>query len=94
MKDFEGHGDLALSGINCSPMVVKKVHEAFNMTTERKDLEAFSMFLLQFYLKYFDLEEKSLDEISALKTKVEWDLAVLAELAKFKEIEGAPIQCS
>ena len=75
-------------------MVVKKVHEAFNMTTEGGDLAAFWSFALQFYLKYFDHEEKSLDEYPALKTKVQWDNAVLAESEKFKEIEGTFIQCS
>ena len=75
-------------------MVVKKVHEAFNMTTEGGDIEALSNFALQFYLKYFGHEEKSLDEYPVLKTRVDWDFAVLAELAKFKVIEGTLIQCS
>jgi hypothetical protein len=75
-------------------MVVKKVHEAFNMTTEGGDLKAFSSFVLQFYLKHFDHEEKSLDEYPELKTTVQWDFAVLTELAKFKEIEGTFVQCS
>ena len=75
-------------------MIVKKVHEAFNMTTEGWDLEAFSSFVSQFYLKHLDHEEKSLDEYPALKTTVQWDFAVVAELAKFKEIEGTFIQCS
>ena len=81
-------------GRNCSPTVVRKVHEAFNMTTEGGDIEAFSNFVAQFYLKYFDHEEKSLDEYPALRTRVDWDFAVLAELAKFKELEGTFIQCS
>ena len=75
-------------GINCSPMVVKRAHEAFNMTTEGGDLEAFSNFVLQFYLKYFDHEESSIEEYPALKTEVQWNTAVLAELEQFKEIEG------
>ena len=58
---------------------MKKAHEAFNMITEGGDLEAFSSFVLQFYLKHFDHEEKSLDEYPALKTTVQWDFAVLAE---------------
>jgi hypothetical protein len=73
-------------------MVVKKAHEAFNMITESG--EAFSNFVLQFYLKHFDHEEKSLDECPELKTRVQWDFAVLAELEKFKELEGTFIQCS
>ena len=95
MKDSDIAADLALRfGTNCSPMVVKKVHEAFNMITEGGDLEAFSKFVLQFYVKHFDHEEKSLDEYPELKTTVQWDFAVLAELAKFKENEGAFIQYS
>jgi hypothetical protein len=95
LKDSAIAADLALRfGINCSLMVVKKVHEAFNMITEGGDLEAFSSFVLQFYLKHFDHEEKSLDEYPVLKTRVDWDFAVLAELAKFKELEGTFIQCS
>ena len=95
LKDSAIAADLALRfGINCSPMVVKKLHEAFNMTTEGGDIEALSNFALQFYLKYFDHEEKSLDEYPELKTTVQWDFAVLTELAKFEEIEGTFIQCS
>jgi hypothetical protein len=94
LKDSDIAADLTVRfGINCSPTVVKKVHEAFNMTTEGGDIEAFSNFVLQFYLKHFDHEEKSLDEYPELKTRVDWDFAVLAELAKFKEIEGTFFQC-
>ena len=47
------------------------------------------LILLQFYLKYFDHEEQSLDGVSALKTKVEWDTAVLEELEnQIIEYEG------
>jgi hypothetical protein len=75
-------------------MVVKKVHEAFNMTTEGGDIEAFANFVLQFSLKHFDHEGESLDEYPELKTTVQWDFAVLTELAKFKETEGTFTQCS
>ena len=75
-------------------MVVKKVHEAFNMTVEGGDIEALSNFALQFYMKHFDHEEKSIDEYPKLRNSVDWDFAVLDELAKFKEIEGTSIQCS
>ena len=95
MKDSQIAADLALRfGINCSPRVVKQAHEAFNMTISGGDLEAFSSFVLQFYLKHFDHGETSIDEYPALKTTEEWDNAVLAELKKFKEIEGTFIQCS
>ena len=95
LKDSAIAADLALRfGINCSPMVVKKVHEAFNMTTEGGDLEAFSNFVVQFYLKHFDHEESSIEEYPTLKTSEEWDNAVLAELQQFKATEGTFIQCS
>ena len=95
LKDSQIAADLALRfGINCSHRVVSQVHAAFNMTEESADLEAFSKFTLQFYLKFFDHSETSLDEYPALKTTEQWDNAVVAELEKFKESEGTFIQCS
>jgi len=95
LKDSQIAADLALRfGINCSPRVVKHVREAFNMTISGGDLEAFSIFVLQFYLKHFDHEESSVEEYPALNTTEEWDNAVLAELQQFKETEGTFIQCS
>jgi hypothetical protein len=95
LKDFEIAGDLALRfGINCSPKIAKQAHEAFNVTTEGGDIEAFSKFVHQFYVKFFDHGETSLDEYPTLQTREQWDNAVVAELEKFKEIEGTLIQCS
>ena len=95
LKDSDIAADLSVRfGIHCSPMVVKKVHEAFNMTAEGGDIEALSNFAMQFYMKHFDHEEKSIEEYPKLRTRVDWDFAVLDELAEFKEIEGTFIQCS
>ena len=95
LKDSDIAADLSVRcGIHCSPMVAKKVHEAFSMTAEGGDIEALSNFALQFYMKHFDHEEKSIDEYPKLRNSVDWDFAVLDELAKFKEIEGTFIQCS
>ena len=68
LKESQVAADLALRfAMNCSHRVVSQVHAAFNMTEESADLEAFSMCTLQFYLKFFDHSETSLDEYPALK---------------------------
>jgi hypothetical protein len=45
-------------------------------------------------VKFFDHGETSLDEYPTLQTREQWDNAVVAELEKFKEIEGTLTQCS
>ena len=93
LKDFQIAADLTLRfGINCSDEVFCTVHRALSIGQDGVDIEVFLRFAYKFYLKYFGDKDKLHDAYSALKTKEQWDNAVLEELEKF--IEGILNQCS